>query len=212
MPATIQPDQLLQAAQQAAPKVVELLTPFTHIDVSMWPFWLGLLSLPFGLFEMYAKPMMDSLNGMVKILVIAAKGALVLLLIASFVFVAAVVAAYLRRWFVVPLDVSSATQLFYISFLTGLGLLCFWGLSTVCRFISHGSYITGACFIMTLISVYIEVVDEFGQMGLYGFIGGVAIAALFWGYKLRQIRDEQAKTQHLAPRMTLRERVGAATA
>jgi len=181
MPATIQPDQLVQAAQQAAPKVLELLTPFTQLDFSVWPFWLGLLSLPFCLFEMYAKSMMDNLNGIVKTLVTVSKGALVLLFVSAFVFVAAVVAAYLRRWFVVPLDVSSATQLFYISFLTGLGLLCFWGLSTVCRFISHGSYITGACFIMTLIFVYIEVVDVFGQMGLYGFIGGVAMAALFLG-------------------------------
>ena len=188
MPQFIEPDIVIPALKTALAQLSELSLSKIGLDVTELPFWLAIIGFPLAVFDTCTKHIATALNLLlhkfhfslreITGLFIPLLGLIALVVVILFL-------AFEKgdiQWQVTqPVLVS----VFYYAILaTGL-FACVLFISSLSRITGQGNFVTGIGFLLGTISIFIEVVLEFGTFGQIACSVTLVITVGLWFYGKR---------------------------
>ena len=188
MPQFIEPDIVIPALKTALAQLSELSLSKIGLDVTELPFWLAIIGFPLAVFDTCTKHIATALNLLlhkfhfslreITSLFIPLLGLIALVVVILFL-------AFEKgdiQWQVTQPVLASV--FYYAILATGL-FACVLFISSLSRITGQGNFVTGIGFLLGTISIFIEVVLEFGTFGQIACSVTLVITVGLWFYGKR---------------------------
>ncbi len=202
MPQFIEPEIVIPALKVAVEQLSQLSLAKIGLDVTELPFWLAIIGFPLAVFDTCTKHIATALNLLLHNLHLSLReitGMFIPMLLIFAFFIFFLFTGFENGKFQRQMTQAELVTLFYYALLIIGIVACFLFITSLSRITGQGNYVTGIGFLMGALSIYIEVVQEYGVMGqlacLIAF--GLTISLWFYGrnYNLRLEKQKQKQTR-----------------
>lgn len=181
----IEPEIVILALKAAFTQLSQLSLAKIGLDVTELPFWLAIVGFPLAVFDTCTKHIATALNLLLhklhlnlrKMSVMIIAILLVVTIVIYFLFVG------FKNGDAQPnMTQAELTILFYHAILVIGIFTCLLFIASLSRITGQGSYVTGIGFLMGTLSIYIEVVQEYGFYGRLACLMAFGLTVSLWIY------------------------------
>jgi len=207
MPNLIEPELLLPALKGALEQISHLSLAKLGLDITRLPFWLAIIGFPLAVFEVCTRHIATALNvlmhkahrNFIHFLSDMAKLALLPVILFGGMLFYGFNQGHITR---AVSQVELTTAFFYL-ILGSSAIFTLLFLASLSRLTGQGNYITGTGFLMGAVSIYIEVVQEYGLIGqiscFSAFVATIGLWAYGRNYNLKRQRQAELEKQAMNP-------------
>jgi len=206
VPQFIEPDIVIPAFKGALEQISRLSLAKLGLDITELPFWLAIIGFPLAVFETCTKHIATALNVLLRKVHInlqAIAGMFLPIFVLALLIILLLFFGYREGVITRSVREVELTQIFYYLILFLGGMSCCLFIASLSRLTGQGNYVTGIGFIMGALSIYIEVVQEYGLIGQISCLAALSATVGLWiygrNYNLRLEKPNEPKTQPAIP-------------